>query len=146
MSSPKGDSARVLIVEDDDSLRRLIELRLQAEGFAIREAADGVEAMEIVETWTPQVVVCDVMMPRMSGLSVCRELRAREDTASTPIILLTARCFDEDIQEVMTLGGIEYIGKPFEFAHLIATVRGLLGEPLTPAPRTIDLALGGSGH
>ena len=144
--SSTAPGARILIVEDDDSLRRLLEMRLQSEGFSIRDAADGVEAMEIVQEWTPDVVVCDVMMPRMSGLTVCRELRIRSDTATTPVVLLTARCFDEDIQEVMTLGGIEYIGKPFDFAHLIATVRTLLGEPVTRAPRTIDLALGGTGH
>jgi two-component system phosphate regulon response regulator PhoB len=128
MSTAESRAARVLVAEDDDSLRRLIEMRLAAEGFSLRCAADGVEAVQIVDEWLPDVVVCDVMMPRMSGLSVCRELRERDATALIPIILLTARCFDEDIQQVMALGGIEYIGKPFDFGHLIATVRALRGE------------------
>jgi len=141
MPDQPAPAKRVLIAEDDDSLRRLLELRLRAEQFEIQNAADGAEAIEIAERWTPDVVVCDVMMPRMSGLSVCRELREREATTHVPIILLTARCFDEDIQQVMALGGIEYIGKPFDFNELIATVRKLLGEPVNIAPRTIDLSL-----
>ncbi|MBV8445758.1 MAG: response regulator [Candidatus Dormibacteraeota bacterium] len=144
MPERTGRAARVLIAEDDDSLRRLLELRLQADGFETESAADGIEAMTVVDRWVPDVVVCDVMMPRMSGLSVCRELRERDSTAEVPIILLTARCFDEDIQQVMGLGGIEYIGKPFDFMHLIATLRAMLGEVPSSEPRRIDLTLEGT--
>jgi DNA-binding response OmpR family regulator len=144
MPERTGRAARVLIAEDDDSLRRLLELRLQADGFETQAAADGVEAMSVVDRWVPDVVVCDVMMPRMSGLSVSLELRERDATAEVPIILLTARCFDEDIQQVMALGGIEYIGKPFDFMHLIATIRAMLGEVPSSEPRRIDLTLEGT--
>ncbi|MEA2637757.1 MAG: two-component system, OmpR family, response regulator MprA [Chloroflexota bacterium] len=107
----QGDPPRILIAEDDDSLRRLLELRLASDGFDVRCAEDGMEALEIViKGWLPDAVVCDVMMPRLSGLSVCRELRAQTKTAHCPIILLTARNFDEDIQAVMGLGGITYMG------------------------------------
>src|SRR5215471_15711713 len=106
---------RVLIAEDDDSLRRLLELRLEADGFEPKTAGDGVQALALMQQWTPDVVVCDVMMPHLSGLSVVREMRGRELTAGVPIILLTARCFDEDIQDVMKLGGVAYMGKPFDF-------------------------------
>ena len=76
MPASETSQARVLIAEDDDSLRRLLELRLTSEGYDVRCAEDGMEALEIViKGWTPDVVVCDVMMPRLSGLSVCRELR-----------------------------------------------------------------------
>jgi DNA-binding response OmpR family regulator len=132
---------RILIAEDDDSLRRLLELRLGADGFDIASGADGVEAMDIAEQWIPDIVVCDVMMPRLSGLSVCRELRERDATAHVPIILLTARNFDEDIQQVMTLGAIEYIGKPFDFTQLVRTVRRMLGEPEQRTPRVVKLTL-----
>ena len=144
MPERTGRAARVLIAEDDDSLRRLLELRLQADGLETESAADGVEAMAVVERWIPDVVVCDVMMPRMSGLSVSRELRERDATAGVPIILLTARCFDEDIQQVTALGGIEYIGKPFDFMHLIATLRAMLGDVPSSEPRRIDLTLEGT--
>ena len=68
-----GDPPRILVAEDDDSLRRLLELRLASDGFDVRCAEDGMEALEIViKGWLPDAVVCDVMMPRLSGLSVSR--------------------------------------------------------------------------
>jgi DNA-binding response OmpR family regulator len=138
----------VLVAEDDDSLRRLLELRLNADGFEVRDAADGVIALAIADEWTPAAVVCDVMMPNLSGLSVCRELRARDATSTVPIILLTARCFDEDIQEVMTLGGVTYMPKPFDFARLTESLRALLGqsESATGAPRVIAMDKKGKPH
>ena len=117
---------RVLIAEDDDSLRRLLEMRLAADGFDLRSAEDGVRALEEMEDWIPDVVVCDVMMPRLSGLSVVRQMRDRLGTASVPVLLLTARCFDEDIQQVMELGGVTYMAKPFDFGRLGETLNGLL--------------------
>ena len=129
MPAPQARSRpRVLIAEDDDSLRRLLEMRLTAGGYETRGAAAGLLALEVVDGWTPDIVVCDVMMPHMSGLSVARELRVRADTLSVPILFLTARCFDEDIQEVMALGGMTYVGKPFDFTRLEATLRSLLGD------------------
>ncbi len=141
-----GDPPKILIAEDDDSLRRLLELRLASDGFDVRCAEDGMEALEIViKGWLPDAVVCDVMMPRLSGLSVCRELRAQAKTATCPIILLTARCFDEDIQAVMDLGGITYMGKPFEFALLLQKLWASVGleQPVASAARVIS---GASQH
>lgn len=132
---------RVLVAEDDDSLRRLLELRLDDHGFDVRSAADGVLALEVVEDWTPDVAVLDVMMPRLSGLSVCRELRARESTSTVPVLLLTARYFDDDIQDVMSLGGVEYMGKPFDFSQLEETLTLLCGR-LSSGPRVVSLSEG----
>jgi len=126
---------RVLIAEDDDSLRRLLELRLTADGFDPRTAGDGVQALEVMDEWTPDIVVCDVMMPHLSGISVVREMRDRESTASVPIILLTARCFDEDIQEVMNLGGVTYMAKPFDFRRLKEKLHSLLAASERAVPR-----------
>jgi DNA-binding response OmpR family regulator len=140
MSASVTSPGRVLIAEDDDSLRRLLELRLASEGYDVRCAEDGMEALEIViKGWTPDVVVCDVMMPRLSGLSVCRELRDHAKTTKVPIILLTARCFDEDIQDVMRLGGITYMSKPFEFMRLTELLSALLHPGDTQQPRVIEL-------
>ena len=130
---------RVLVAEDDDSLRRLLELRLMSYGYEVRSAADGVAALEAVDGWTPDVSVLDVMMPRLSGLSVCREMRGRPETAAVPIILLTARYFDEDIQQVMDLGGVEYMSKPFDFARLEESSQLLLGRLDRTSPRVITL-------
>ncbi|HEY4868952.1 MAG TPA: response regulator [Candidatus Dormibacteraeota bacterium] len=131
--------ARVLVAEDDDSLRRLLELRFMSYGYEVRSAADGVAALESIEGWTPDVGVLDVMMPRLSGLSVCREMRERPETAAVPIILLTARYFDEDIQQVMELGGVEYMSKPFDFARLEESIQLLLGRLDRTSPRVITL-------
>jgi two-component system phosphate regulon response regulator PhoB len=119
---------RVLVAEDDDSLRRLLEIRLSADGWDVRSAEDGIAVLCIVEDWVPDVIVCDVMMPHLSGLSVCRELRRRTEFADLPILLLTARCFDEDIQEVIDLGNITYMGKPFDFKQLDETLQVMRRE------------------
>lgn len=129
---------RVLIAEDDDSLRRLLELRLEADGFEPKTAGDGVQALALMQQWTPDIVVCDVMMPHLSGLSVVREMREREHTATVPIVLLTARCFDEDIQDVMKLGGVAYMGKPFDFRRLSEKLHALLPTRGSTVPRTAN--------
>ncbi len=121
---------RVLIVEDDTSLLRLLELRLSVDGYVTRTAADGVAALQVLATWQPDVVVTDVMMPRLSGLSLCRALRRDQRTATLPIILLTARCFDNDMQEVVDLGGVTFMNKPFDAESLNeALVAALASRP-----------------
>jgi two-component system phosphate regulon response regulator PhoB len=110
------------VAEDDDSLRRLLEIRLAADGWDVRAAEDGIGVLCTIEEWVPDVIVCDVMMPHLSGLSVCRELRLRSEFARLPILLLTARCFDEDIQAVVDLGNVTYMGKPFDFNQLVETL------------------------
>ncbi len=113
---------RVLIVEDDTSLLRLLELRLAVDGYTTRTAVDGVAALEVLAGWLPDVIVTDVMMPRLSGLSLCRAVRADERTATVPIILLTARNFDNDMQEVVDLGGVTFMNKPFDAESLNAAL------------------------
>lgn len=121
---------RVLIVEDDTSLLRLLELRLCVDGYTTRTAADGVAALQVLAAWLPDIVVTDVMMPRLSGLSLCRAVRRHPRTAAVPIILLTARCFDSDMQEVIDLGGVTFMNKPFDAESLnAALVAALAGGP-----------------
>lgn len=116
--SPAPGAGRVLIVEDDASLRRLLEMRLVADGYSVRLAEDGEVALEALRGWTPDIIVSDVMMPRMSGLSLCRAVREDVRLDAIPIILLTARQFDADMQAVVELGGIAYMNKPFSAAAL----------------------------
>jgi DNA-binding response OmpR family regulator len=125
-SSP--EPPRVLIVEDDTSLRRLLEMRLSVDGYLTRSAGDGVEALEVLASWVPDVMVTDVMMPRLSGLSLCRELRRDPRTATMPVILLTARCFDSDMQQVIDLGGITFMNKPFDAGSLNAALVAALAS------------------
>lgn len=114
---------RVLIVEDDSSLRRLLEIRLSVDGFETRAAGDGQAALDELAAWTPDVVLSDIMMPRLSGLSLCRAVREDPRTAAIPVILLTARLLDDDIQEVLRLGAITFMSKPFEARALAAALR-----------------------
>ncbi|WP_337308813.1 response regulator [Candidatus Aeolococcus gillhamiae] len=134
MEMPSTGGPRVLIVEDDTSLLRLLELRLSVDGYTTRTAADGVAALHELASWLPDVVLTDVMMPRLSGLSLCRAIRRDQRTATVPIILLTARCFDNDMQEVVDLGGVTFMNKPFDAESLnAALVAALAGRP---APAT----------
>ncbi len=119
---------RVLIVEDDTSLRRLLELRLAVDGYQTRDAADGMAALEALVDWLPDLVLTDVMMPRLSGLSLCRAMRSDPRTAAIPVILLTARCFDSDMQEVVDLGGITFMNKPFDAEALRAALVAALAS------------------
>lgn len=124
---------RVLIVEDDAPLLRLLELRLGVDGYTTRTAADGVAALQVLATWLPDVVVTDVMMPRLSGLSLCRAVRRDPRTTAVPIILLTARCFDSDMQEVIDLGAITFMNKPFDAESLNAALSAALAGRQAPA-------------
>jgi two-component system phosphate regulon response regulator PhoB len=124
----------VLIVEDDTSLLRLLELRLSVDGYTTRTAADGVAALQVLAAWLPDVIVTDVMMPRLSGLSLCRVVRRDRRTATMPIILLTARSFDSDMQEVVDLGGVTFMTKPFDAGALnAALVAALASRPANSA-------------
>ncbi len=127
-------SPRVLVVEDDTSLLRLLELRLTVDGYTTRTAVDGVDALQTLGGWLPDVIVTDVMMPRLSGLSLCRAVRRDPRTARVPIILLTARCFDNDMQEVVDLGGVTFMNKPFDAESLNDALVAALQD--RPAPST----------
>jgi CheY-like chemotaxis protein len=122
------DAARILIVEDDASLRRLLEMRLTIDGYATRAAADGADALAMLDEWTPDVVVADVMMPRLSGLSLCRAIRDQPRLASIPVILLTARNFDDEIEAVVKLGGVTFMSKPFDAEALNTALRAALAD------------------
>jgi DNA-binding response OmpR family regulator len=134
METPSSsDAPRVLIVEDDSSLRRLLELRLSVDGYVARSAGDGAEALQVLASWVPDVIVTDVMMPRLSGLSLCRAVRRNPPTATMPVILLTARNFDSDMQAVIDLGGVTFMMKPFDAVSLNAALVAALASRSTTA-------------
>ncbi|HEV3125206.1 MAG TPA: response regulator [Candidatus Dormibacteraeota bacterium] len=117
---------RVLVVEDDASLRRVIELRLRIDGFAVSSAEDGQAGLEVLDAARPEVVVCDLMMPRLDGFGFCRQARLRAGFEHLPIVLLTAHERDEEIDDLLTLGGITYMAKPFESKALAATLHAMI--------------------
>ncbi|HEX4755878.1 MAG TPA: response regulator [Candidatus Dormibacteraeota bacterium] len=131
----KTDAARILVVEDDASLRRLLEMRLTIDGYTARTAEDGIEALAVLEEWTPDLVVADVMMPRLSGLSLCRAIRDSQRLAAIPVILLTARNFDDEIEAVVRLGGITFMSKPFDAEALRSALRAALGDHAVTSAR-----------
>jgi two-component system response regulator RegX3 len=113
----------ILVVDDEQSYRDALSVALQREGFGVDTAADGVEAIERFEASRPALVLLDVMLPKVSGIDVCRELRAR---SRVPIIMVTARNAEIDAVVGLEVGADDYVSKPFRLRELIARVRAAL--------------------
>ncbi len=118
-----GMDALILIVEDDPSIREVTAIGLRAAGFAVTTAQDGVAALQSWRSTRPDLVLLDVMLPRLDGLEVCRAIR-RE--ATTPIVMLTARGDTIDVVVGLESGADDYLRKPFEMPELIARIRAAL--------------------
>ena len=116
----------VLLVEDDPDIRHLVSYKLRTGGFDVVEAADGLTALDLARRTPPDLVILDVRMPRMSGLEVCRELRAAPHTAHVPIIMLTARARAQDLEQAYAAGATDYVVKPFSPRALQERVESLL--------------------
>lgn len=116
----------VLVVEDEDALATLLDYNLVKEGFRVERAADGEEALLRVEEETPDLIVLDWMLPKVSGVEVCRQLRARPATRRTPVIMLTARGEESDKIRGLDTGADDYVVKPFAINELSARIRALL--------------------
>jgi two-component system phosphate regulon response regulator PhoB len=116
----------VLIVEDEAPLLTLLRYNLEKQGFRVDEAADGQEALLRVAEARPDVMLLDWMLPALSGIEVCRQLRRRADTRDLPIIMVTARTEDQDAVRALDIGADDYIAKPFAIEHVIARIRALL--------------------
>jgi two-component system response regulator MprA len=119
-----GMSRRVLLAEDDEQVRRSVERALRLEGYTVLTAADGQEALDAVAASRPDVVVLDIMMPRLDGISVCRLMRAKGD--HTPVLMLTARHELSDRVAGLDAGADDYLVKPFALEELLARLRALL--------------------
>jgi CheY-like chemotaxis protein len=118
---------RVLVVDDDQVIRQLIGINLELEGFEVHMAADGEEALQQVVDVQPDVVVLDVMMPRLDGLEVARRLRLDPRTRDLRLVLVSARAQAADLQRGEDMGVDAYITKPFEPDELVEVVRRLAG-------------------
>jgi len=118
--------AKVLVVEDEEALSALLSYNLEKEGFDVRVAADGEEAMLLVAEEPPDLILLDWMLPRLSGIEVCRRIRAQGETRDIPVIMLTARSEEEDRIRGLDTGADDYLAKPFSVPELIARVRALL--------------------
>ena len=119
-------TARILIVEDEEPLTLLLRYNLEAEGYAVETAARGDEAEVKLKEAAPDLVVLDWMLPGMSGIELCRRLRARAETERLPIIMLTARGEESERIRGLATGADDYIVKPFSVPELVARIRALL--------------------
>lgn len=124
----------ILVVEDDVALRDTIAYNLRGEGFHVLTSADGVAALEVVRINTISLVMLDLMLPRLDGWEVCRQLRAHPETAKIPILMLTARGEVTDKVVGLELGADDYVTKPFTWNEVRARVRALLRRSEQPAP------------
>lgn len=117
---------KVLVVDDEVFIRRMIEARLRVAGITVIEAENGVDAVEKTISERPDLIIMDVMMPRMDGFQACEAIRSNSDISGTPILMLTARGQQIDVEKAMALGILEYITKPFSPKELADKVVEIL--------------------
>jgi two-component system phosphate regulon response regulator PhoB len=117
---------RILVVEDEAALQQLLAYNLERAGFAVEQAYDADEARTLIAEQTPDLVLLDWMLPYMSGLELCRQLRRQPATANLPIIMLTARVEERDRLHGLDTGADDYVTKPFSIRELLARVRAIL--------------------
>jgi two-component system phosphate regulon response regulator PhoB len=115
-----------MVVEDETSLMTMLRYNLEKEGYRVTEAGDGEEAITVANETPPDAVILDWMLPRMSGVEVCRQLRRKSETRGVPIIMLTARSEESDKVRGLNVGADDYMTKPFSMVELMARVRALL--------------------
>lgn len=125
--------AKVLIVDDEPQITRVLRTALSTQGYSLRIAANGVEGMEAVHAWKPDLVITDVSMPQMNGVELCREIRA---ISQTPIIVLSVRNQDLTKIEALDAGADDYVTKPFSIQELQARVRAQLRRSSTASTET----------
>ncbi len=118
---------RVLVVDDDPQVLRLMRVNLELEGYDVVSAPDGEEALEAVVNQRPDIVVCDVMMPGVDGLTVLRNMRANPRTSKIPFVVVSAKAQRSDVKAALDMGADRYITKPFDPQELLDAVEHLLG-------------------
>lgn len=117
----------VLIADDDPDILALVTFKVKQAGYTLITATDGAAALAAARETPPDLAVLDVSMPRMSGLEVCRELRADPATKKVPVLLLTARAQEADIEAGFDVGANDYVVKPFSPRDLVARIIAILG-------------------
>jgi len=117
---------KILVVEDEPDIRKLVNYNLAQERFKVIEAEDGEQALKVIQRDKPHLVVLDLMLPGLSGIELCKILRDRADTASLPILMLTAKAGETDRVLGLEMGADDYLTKPFSPRELVARVRAIL--------------------
>jgi diguanylate cyclase (GGDEF)-like protein len=135
---------RILVVDDDPDILQVVRINLELEGYEVDTAEDGREAVDKASADPPQLILLDIMMPRMDGLTALRRIRTHASTGNTSIILLTARGLPEDRVRGLELGADDYITKPFDIDELVARVKAVLRR--TQAARDLSPLTGLPGN
>ncbi len=120
----------LLIVDDEDGVRSLVRMTLESENYQILEATTGTEALDLVRRHHPGLVLLDVMLPDSSGIDICRTLKADPQTASTTVIMLTAKAQTADLEEAEEAGADGYFTKPFSPVALMQRVERIFGAAI----------------
>jgi len=136
LTRPDGSPVRALVVDDEVSLGDLLRMALRYEGWDVRTASDGQQALAEARNFSPDVIVLDVMMPDLDGLQVLRRLR--ESGSDVPVLFLTAKDAVDDRVAGLTAGGDDYVTKPFSLDEVIARLRGLLRRSARIVSAAID--------
>ena len=121
MTAPQADRPLVLVADDDEDILAFVEFRLQREGYEVATANDGARALDIAVERHPDVAILDIMMPRMDGVEVTRQIRADEQIGRTPVILLTASVADADRVRGAAAGADDFLQKPFDKPEQLIT-------------------------
>jgi DNA-binding response OmpR family regulator len=119
---------KILIADDEPSIVTALEFLLRRHGYEVQIARDGDEALRLVETMHPDLVLLDIMMPVKSGYEVCRQLRERPESRDVKIVMLTAKGRDAEVAKGLTVGADVYVTKPFSTRDLMARIHSLLEE------------------
>ena len=127
MSVARDTRQTVLVADDDPDIQSLVVLRLERSGYRVLRASDGQEALDLALSELPDLAVLDITMPKLDGCEVTRSLRAHAQTVAMPVILLTARVQEDDVERGMAAGATEYVKKPFSPHELGARVTSILG-------------------
>jgi DNA-binding response OmpR family regulator len=135
---------RVLVVEDEQDVAELIRFNLAREGYEVRVALHGAEALRQAREFRPEVVLLDIMVPQLNGWEVCRRLKQEPETRSVPVIMVTGRVEEGDKVLGFELGADDYVTKPFSPRELVARVRAVLrrGRPAEPPAKKAQLTSG----
>lgn len=144
---------RILVVEDDEDILQLLTFTLESAGFEVRAAGTGKDGLELAQKHKPGLVLLDLMLPGMSGLDVCRELKRQPQTEDVPVIMLTARSEEVDRIVGLELGADDYVVKPFSPRELVLRIRavlkrtvGVVEQPTRSLWRVDDLVLDTDAH
>ncbi len=127
-SKPPKGGACILLVEDEDQLRRVMRALLEREGYTVTEAGDGVQALDQVDRFAPDIIVLDLNLPGMDGYNVLEQLRSRPATRDIPVVVLTAKGDEDNEVRVFGLGADDFITKPFRARALSARLEAVLGR------------------